>query len=672
MKTWQDVANPATAAHTFWFYHPQRGWLQSKRYPFPVDWGTIPEMGPDYEYTDAGRLQTRTWARGTTTTYSYNHAGELSGTSYSDGTPSLAMGSDRRGRMGQVTQGALITTRSYNDADQILGESHAGGSLNGLSVVSAPDAFLRRQTLQLKNGGATLRTHTYGYDNASRLSTVNDGANLATYGYLPNSPLVGQLTFRQGQQPTSPLRLTTTRQYDQLNRLSSIDSVNTEAVPSSSAFSYGYNAANQRVATRLADGSQWVYEYDKLGQVKSGKRYWNDATPVAGQQFEYAFDDIGNRTVSKAGGDENGANLRSTTYATDLLNRYVSRTASSTAVDVIGAAKATASVAVNTVPVTTRKAEYYWMEFPVDVSGGADYPSISVTATEGANQNTVPGNIFVPQNPEVYQDGVTPGYDEDGNPLRDGRWTYTWDAENRLTKIESRPEHLGPLPAAGRKIECEYDYLGRRIRKKTSAWNAGPENWDPPTERKFVYDGWNLVGIFDANNALLQSFAWGSDLSGTMQGAGGVGGLLSMTVHSGANAGTYFYSYDGNGNVAALVNAADGAVVARYEYGPFGEVIRATGPLAKENPFRFSTKYQDDETDLLYYGYRYYNASTGEVVGPRSNWGTRFQETCKAAGEPTEKRLKRVCIREERPPAISGSARAMRILLRTERHWINR
>ena len=45
--------------------------------------------------------------------------------------------------------------------------------------------------------------------------------------------------------------------------------------------------------------------------------------------------------------------------------------------------------------------------------------------------------------------------------------------------------------------------------------------------------------------------------------------------------------------------------------GPFGEVLRATGPMAKANPFRFSTKYQDDETDLLYYGLRYYNASAG-------------------------------------------------------------
>jgi RHS repeat-associated protein len=33
--------------------------------------------------------------------------------------------------------------------------------------------------------------------------------------------------------------------------------------------------------------------------------------------------------------------------------------------------------------------------------------------------------------------------------------------------------------------------------------------------------------------------------------------------------------------------------------------------MAKVNPFRFSTKYQDDETDLLYYGLRYLSTSRG-------------------------------------------------------------
>ena len=32
--------------------------------------------------------------------------------------------------------------------------------------------------------------------------------------------------------------------------------------------------------------------------------YWSDWTPVAGQQFEYAFDDIGNRKSTKSGGDD--------------------------------------------------------------------------------------------------------------------------------------------------------------------------------------------------------------------------------------------------------------------------------------------------------------------------------------------------------------------------------
>jgi len=52
-------------------------------------------------------------------------------------------------------------------------------------------------------------------------------------------------------------------------------------------------------------------------------------------------------------------------------------------------------------------------------------------------------------------------------------------------------------------------------------------------------------------------------------------------------------------------------VVAQYEYGPFGELLRATGPLARTFNFLFSTKYFDWETGLYYYGHRYYNPSTG-------------------------------------------------------------
>src|SRR5882762_7479953 len=117
--------------------------------------------------------------------------------------------------------------------------------------------------------------------------------------------------------------MTTTKSYDLLNRLLGISSAPSAA--SALSFSYLYNDANQRIQCRLADGCFWIYEYDSLGQVKSGKKYWPDWTPVAGQQFEYTHDDIGNRTQIKSGGDENGWNLRVATYGANSLNQYTNR-----------------------------------------------------------------------------------------------------------------------------------------------------------------------------------------------------------------------------------------------------------------------------------------------------------------------------------------------------------
>ena len=42
---------------------------------------------------------------------------------------------------------------------------------------------------------------------------------------------------------------------------------------------------------------------DNLGRVASSRRCWQDGTPVAGQPFEYAFGDVGNRKTTGRGGD---------------------------------------------------------------------------------------------------------------------------------------------------------------------------------------------------------------------------------------------------------------------------------------------------------------------------------------------------------------------------------
>jgi hypothetical protein len=326
--------------------------------------------------------------------------------------------------------------------------------------------------------------------------------------------------------------MTTTKSYDYLNRLLVISS--SSSASASSSFSYQYNDANQRTVARLADGSYWVYSYDSLGQVISGKKYFPDGTPVPGQQFEYGFDDIGNRTSTKAEGDQGGANLRSANYTANNLNQYTIRDVPS-AVDIIGVALATASSVTVNGNSPYRRVEYFRYELPVSNGSVPVWQSVTVTAS-GQSPNAT-GNIFVPKTPEPFT------YDYDGNLLTDGRWNYTWDAENRLVQMVANTS-VGPQ----QKLEFAYDWKGRRIQKKVSHYNSG--SWVLDSDSRSVYDAWKLIVILNSQLSILQSFLWGPDLSGTAQGAG-VGGLTavydSATINNQPS--THFVSYDGNGNV---------------------------------------------------------------------------------------------------------------------------
>ncbi len=189
--------------------------------------------------------------------------------------------------------------------------------------------------------------------------------------------------------------------------------------------------------------------------------------------------------------------------------------------------------------------------------------------------------------------------------------TRTGTSVNRLVRMVANTV-VGPQ----QRMDFAYDHQGRRITNRV--WNNTAGTGTSGLDQKVPYDGWNLVAVLGADNTLLRSFAWETDFSGTPKGAGGVGGLPGIHDLSTLNnqPSTHFVAHDGNGNVAALIKAGDGTESARYEYGPFGEVIRASGPMAKVNPFRFSTKHTDDERGLGYYAYSYYNAALGK-------WTTR-------------------------------------------------
>ena len=155
-----------------------------------------------------------------------------------------------------------------------------------------------------------------------------------------------------------------------------------------------------------------------LGQLISGKRFWADGTPVAGQQHEYGFDDIGNRKWTKQGGDDNGLGLRLASYSVNSLNQYTNRDVPGK-LDILGIARADATLSVNGDSSVYRKGEYFWKELSVNNASSAVWQGVTNVATLSGTSQTNTGNIFLPRTAETFNN------DADGNLTNDGHWIFS-------------------------------------------------------------------------------------------------------------------------------------------------------------------------------------------------------------------------------------------------------
>jgi RHS repeat-associated protein len=119
--------------------------------------------------------------------------------------------------------------------------------------------------------------------------------------------------------------------------------------------------------------------------------------------------------------------------------------------------------------------------------------------------------------------------------------------------------------------------------------------------------GWRVIQERDGNNAPLVSYTRGTDLSGSLEGAGGIGGLLARSHNyiSGNWVTHNYYHADGNGNIMYLVNGIQ-TLAASYRYDAYGNTISSSGVLASANVYRFSSKEVHASSGLYYYGYRWY------------------------------------------------------------------
>jgi len=477
------VALKSSMDKTQWKYDLATGLLTNKVY--------ADGKGPSYSYTAAGKLASRTWARGVVTTYSFDPiTGDMTNIAYSvTNTPSVSFTFNRLGQQVQIADGTGSRIFTYNDQLQLAAETNVLGQ-----ITRSYDSLGRSSGFSVGTDYAV----AYGYSDVGRFlsisSSVQSVSSVVDYSYLPNSDLVsgwsnGVVSVVKNYEPNR-------------NLLVSVDNRTNGAMVS--RFDYANDVLGRRTQ-RIDSGSAVAtnsFGYNLRSELTNAV--------MGGNSYAWNLDSIGNRITDTS-------NSVTHSYTANALNQYTQIT-----------------------------------------NGGLR----------------------------------TLSYDLDGNLTNDGVFAYTWDAENRLISASSNGTEIASY---------KYDYMSRRYQKVVGS-----------TTNTFLYDGWNLARSVTLSNdgVVTNDYVWGLDLSGSLQGAGGIGGLLSVT----RNGVAYFPVTDANGNITDYMDAS-GAVVAHREFDAYGNTVVASGAMVNDFHFWFSSKYLDYGTGLYYYGYRYYDARNGRWLG---------------------------------------------------------
>ena len=164
-------------------------------------------------------------------------------------------------------------------------------------------------------------------------------------------------------------------------------------------------------------------------------------------------------------------------------------------------------------------------------------------------------------------------------------------------------------------VRYDYDADRRRVRKLwTVKFDPATKRPDHVEESRVLWDG--VLPIMEERTRAglvlpRRWFLWGRDLGGKQTTAGGVGGLVAVIEEAKR---TLLPVNDGEGNIVALVDAATGKAVAKYTYGPKGEVEPVVGD-PDACPFRYQTRYFDQESELYYANGLFYLPRTGRWLG---------------------------------------------------------
>ena len=598
MNTWQEGVLRTTS----WDYDNATGLPKTKKIN-----GDVVES---YSQRANGQVETIADANGVVATATYDDGGALNQVSHSDGiTATITHSYGRMGELCSIGQAGGISESYSRTVDGLpVADSVRGGGVVSDALFnygySANGLLSRVGTIT----GLGARSLGVAYDGAARVSSISEGTHNATYGYDWGT-LVSGVSISNS---TSGVGLQKTTSWDYLNQrpLSIQYTVGTNFVAS---YAYQYITNDDRIARiTLADGSSWRYQYDAKGHLTSGKRYFADGSDWFGRQFAYTYDSLGNTLKA-------GPLTASGTPRYSFTSGYPSSAYGfilhaqrqwSNVIEVSGSAATGTTVVVNRTPAQ-RKDKYFWAAITVPNTSSAVDQEVKIWVA----RTNAPGDLVgcVSGRVEVAQAVETPTYDAKSSLLSDSRRQFTYNARGWMC------EALNTAVSPQMRVSFDYYPDGRRARK--TVYHVGGMGWMAAEAHQYYYDGWNMVAEAITNwsvspaQSLARYYTWGLDLAGQRQGrfgqvSGGIGGLLAITEVEGGATKVYYPVVDHNGNIHKLVDGQTGAVVAEYEYDPFGVLLSKTGAKSGSCPFRFMSKYYDAELGLYYFGYRYYDPMT--------------------------------------------------------------
>ena len=480
-------------------------------------------------------------------------------------------------------------------------ETHTAGPWAGWKIERVPDARGRLWKLRVKKeDGSTVREFTLGYDTSSRLDSSVTPQLSATYGARTAKGQFSTLT--RGTVGTS-------WSFGGTGLLQSVTNSN----PGGTAFNYSFTDydARRRHENRLAsDGVSWTgmgYDGSQLAAAHLS----------TGRDAAYGYDARGNRNAQ-------GAEAAQTPNG---LDQITTRTLASRGFGLLGSVDKDAKVLVSTPlapgwqqmtvdPVTG--GFFGWWNVPAGYNGGA--AARIAPRVRGVLPSTVPGGhpaiadatieLVVPPMAETLT------YDGGGRLGADAFWTYTWDGPGRLKTMTRKAGTYAKASVQSEAVTFGYDADGRRTSKThTTTYGTGTSQVTHTEVSTVLWAGCLEVleqRTKDGVNLGRRWFQRGADLSGTLDGAGGIGGLVAIIEEDAAGVvkRTLLPVHDGLGNITAVLDKATGQTVARYEFGPFGEPLGESGEV-DACPFRWQTKWHDAESQHYYFLYRYYDPRLG-------------------------------------------------------------